>query len=148
MVTVTEALGWTGGDMRGSGKLVLAASGTGTISGTGIKILGRTFENAGTLTYDGSNLRFGPDNLISTGVLHNLPGGTFYALGDGDLSNTGWGSGHTFDNQGSFIRSGAAAPISVPASPSITAAASTCSREGWLWSAAAAWAAWSLATCN
>ena len=107
VVTVTGALGWTGGDMRGSGKLVLAASGTGTISGTGIKDLGRTFENAGTLTYDGSNLRFGPDNLISTGVLRNLPGGTFYALGDGDLSNTGWGSGHTFDNQGSFIRSGA-----------------------------------------
>ncbi len=105
-VTVTGTLSWSGGNMAaGTGKTVIASSGSGTITGAGSKWLSRTLENAGTLDYLGANLSFG-FGALQAGVLNNLGTGVFTADGGGDFGLTNAGS-HAIINSGTMNRTGA-----------------------------------------
>ena len=78
--TVSDAFVWTGGSMIGSGKTIIAASATGSISTSTVKYLSRTMENSGELTYDGTELAFGLNGQAS-GVLINQVGGSLAVVG-------------------------------------------------------------------
>ena len=104
-VTVTESFLWSGGvqapdfsTMTGSGRTVLVSGVTGQITGDLEKRLTRRLDNQGTLTFDALRRLVVP----TPGVLTNLPGGTFVASGDSDISI----SSHSFINQGTFRRLG------------------------------------------
>ena len=106
IITVTSALNWSGGNMAaGTGKTVLAATTTGTISGAANKWLSRTLENSGSLDYTGTNLLFG-FAAAQAGVIDNLLGGVFTADGDGDFGLANAGT-HAINNNGTFNRVGA-----------------------------------------
>ncbi len=82
VLTVTESLDWTGGDMSAGGRTVLGAGSTNTISGTSTgKYLYRTLENQGWTVQVGTG---GSGNsyfyVTGTGVLDNR--GT-YEIADG-----------------------------------------------------------------
>ena len=105
IVTVTGTLTWSGGNMAaGTGKTVLAASGTGTISTADSKWLSRTLENSGNLTYSGSNFLFGFGSG-QAGVLNTLSGGVFNLNGPVSLAEANPGS-HAVQNTGTINRSG------------------------------------------
>ncbi len=58
-VDVAGSLSWTGGNMTGAGKTVLASGATGSIeagSGNSVKLAGRTLKNEGTLTLSSGSL--------------------------------------------------------------------------------------------
>src|SRR5262249_36317668 len=59
-LTVSGTLSWTAGDMVGAGTTTVANGGSGTLSGTSNKRLGRTLTNQGTIDYTGSGFFFGP----------------------------------------------------------------------------------------
>jgi fibronectin-binding autotransporter adhesin len=103
---VANQFSWSGGDMTtNAGRTELAAGVTGTITGTNVKRLGRIFDNRGSITYSGSLFGFGPITG-SVGVFNNLPGASFTAHGDGDITPWYTSSSHAFNNQGAFIRTG------------------------------------------
>jgi hypothetical protein len=103
-LTVTSSYSFGGGTQSGTGKTVVAATATGSMSGTAIKLLGRTLENHGTLTYSGSGLEFGFAG--GTGVINNTNGAVFSLTGDGDMTVFGSGA-HAIVNAGTLNRSGA-----------------------------------------
>jgi hypothetical protein len=106
VLTVTGTLSWSGGQMyNSSGKVALAASATGTISGGTNKWLDRTLDNSGNLTYNGSNFFF---NLASgvPGVINNLAGAVFNASGAGGMTQYNGSSVDAINNAGTFNRSG------------------------------------------
>ncbi len=107
-LTVTTAFTWAGAAETGTGKTVVAAGATGTISGDGNKFLGRTLENLGTLTYSGTNLKFGLG--ASPGSFRNLAGGVWNITADGDLTIASAGS-HLVTNAGTLNRSGTGSTI-------------------------------------
>jgi hypothetical protein len=76
-VTVTGALNWTGGAMFDAGKTLVAATATGTISGSGEKdlALNRVLENGGTLVVSGGTVFFNQNNNGGGAVINNLAGG-------------------------------------------------------------------------
>ncbi len=104
-LTVTGSLNWTGGTVAGTGKVTLTSTAIGSITGTSSKILGRTVENAGTLSYSGSSLLFG-SNATEPGVVINLHGATFTVDGEADFSSSFSSSGNILSNAGIFIHSG------------------------------------------
>ncbi len=105
-LTVTNSFTFGGGVQSGTGKTVVAAGTTGTLSSASPKFLGRTFENQGTVTYSGSGLQFGIAGGV--GVINNLAGAVMNWSGDGDLGVLGGGA-HAINNAGTINRSGAGA---------------------------------------
>ncbi len=108
-VAVTGTFNWTAGSLRGAGKLTIAAGATGSITGATSKYLGGTLENAGTLSYDGSNLKFGTNTSSSStdsGTFNNLAGATFTIVDTSDLSGFYSTDSYTLNNAGTVVHSG------------------------------------------
>jgi len=108
-VTVTGALTWTGGTMRGTGKTVLAAGATATLNNTSNNLgldESRVFENAGTVTHNG-NLIF---NLHSFGTttsrVVNFAGAVWESQGEADFRHNS-STNSVFENAGLFRKTGA-----------------------------------------
>jgi hypothetical protein len=109
-LTLNGGLTWSAGTMRGAGTTILPQGAAGAITGTvSQKILGRWFDNAGSLTYSGTRFVFGV-SASELGLFSNLPQGVFTVSGEGDLGHSS-GPGQIFDNQGTFIRSGPGATV-------------------------------------
>ena len=85
--------------------MVIASGATGTLSGTDVKKLGGTLENAGTVTYSGTRLQFGLGGGVP-GVIDNLATGVFNVPGEGDFGRSATAP-HSFNNAGTFTKSGA-----------------------------------------
>lgn len=103
-LTVTSQFSWSeGGFMEGTGQTILDPGAIGTITGGPVsRWLGRTLVNAGTLTYSGGSLRFGPEPGSVGRILNS---GTFNALGAVHFIASNPGA-HDFINSGTFNRSG------------------------------------------
>src|SRR5262249_18058792 len=99
LVIVSNTLNWTGGTMTGAGQTLVNSGATATLSGTGDKLLGRTYANDGTTNYTGSNLMFGPA-AGTVGRINNS--NLFVANGDGDFTVSNAGA-HVVTNTGSGI---------------------------------------------
>jgi RHS repeat-associated protein len=103
-VTVAGTLNWSSGAIAGAGKTILAPGAAWNLSGSGIKDLRRTIDNAGNATYSGTNLVFG-NAAAQAGVINNLAGATFSVTGEGDLRRN-FTATHAFNNAGTFAKSG------------------------------------------
>ncbi|TVQ51547.1 MAG: hypothetical protein EA377_12360, partial [Phycisphaerales bacterium] len=105
-ITVTDEFLWQAGRLRDSGKLILAAGATATISATSgsTNRLGRVFENHGTVSYTGTGFRLGsnsqPGHFINTSL------GEFNIAGTGSISVDFDHPDHTFENHGVFVKTG------------------------------------------
>jgi hypothetical protein len=103
-LTVTNSLSFSGGVQSGTGKTVIAAGATGTMTSASPKFLGRILENNGTLTYSGSGFQFGISG--GPGVLTNLATGVLNLSGDGDIAVLQAGA-NAINNSGTLNRTGA-----------------------------------------
>jgi RHS repeat-associated protein len=101
---VVDSLAWTGGTLSGGGTLRINTGGSGTISGSAVKILGLTLENAGNLTYSGSGLAFGLTD--HPGTVTNLAGKTLAFVGDGDIAVNVANPSNGIANAGTLVRYG------------------------------------------
>ncbi len=108
---VFGAFHWTEGTLSGSGVLALEAGSVGTCSTGGWKMIDRVVQNAGEITYNGSNLLF---NLAhnANGRIENLEGGAFIFQGGGGLGRINSGT-NRFDNFGTLIKRGAASTSTI-----------------------------------
>ena len=94
-------LDWFGGTLGGSGTTTIAAGGTLTMSGSGIKILAnRTLSNSGTIVQTGSGSLYANGG---TNILNNQLGATYDLQGDAGMTYSA-GPG-TFNNAGLFKKS-------------------------------------------
>jgi hypothetical protein len=104
-ITVTNTMVWTAGVQAGAGATNIAASGALTLSDSGdyLRQHGRTLNNAGTATWTtgGGAYWYMQDNA----VFNNQAGATFNAQANDQLGASG--AGGTFNNLGTFARSGA-----------------------------------------
>ena len=103
-VTVSGLFTWIGGQMRGTGRLVLPALSIGTVNpGTGGAVtLARAIDNSGDLTLERGtfNMSFGASEV---GTINNLAGGTFEVADvTGINSNV---AGAAIHNAGQMIKS-------------------------------------------
>src|SRR2546423_14503693 len=91
--------------MGGTGKTVVPSGARSDITGT--VFLNRTLENSGTVNYSGNRLLAGYI-VAATGTINNLGGATFTVSGGGSFEGfTAWGgSGHAFNNAGTFTKTG------------------------------------------
>jgi hypothetical protein len=105
-LAITSTLNWSAGTMAAGGKTILASTGTGTISGGSSKGLNRTFDNAGTLNYTGTQLIFGLSAAVP-GILNNLAAGVFNVTTTGGFSQSS-AAAHAFNNAGTLNKSGGA----------------------------------------
>jgi len=106
-ITVTDHFLWNAGHLRDSGKLILVAGATATISGfdgSAVNRLGRVFENYGTVSYTGNLLRLGSSN--QPGHFINTSQGEFDIVGSGNINVDFAHPDHTFENHGVFIKTG------------------------------------------
>ncbi len=104
-MTVAGSFLWSGGTLYQGGKLKFLPSATAVFSGGSGKYIDRIVENAGTITYNGSNLMFNREPNAN-GRIENLAGGVFIADGDGDIGHN-YGGTNAINNAGTFIRRGA-----------------------------------------
>jgi hypothetical protein len=102
-VTITGALNWPSGSLLGTGRLIIPSGATATLNSPNFKGLTRTLDNAGTVNYTGSGLRFAAQNAVT--IFNNLPGGVVSVPDDGDFDIT-FGGTHAFNNAGTFHKSG------------------------------------------
>jgi fibronectin-binding autotransporter adhesin len=106
-VTVGGVLTWTAGTLSGTGKV--EANGGMQISGTGGHTLtGLTLDNAAEADWTGT----GGISLGANATLNNLSTGTFYATADATLS----GSASTFNNAGTFSKTGGSGTTTISVS--------------------------------
>ena len=97
-LSVAGTINWGDGtSIGGSGKLTLAAGGTGTLGGT--LTLDREFDNVGTINSAGFQI-----GGSGKGVLNNLGGGVFNGTGNHTFGTTA--APLAFFNAGTFTRSG------------------------------------------
>jgi hypothetical protein len=95
-------MNWTGGDMTGSGRTIIAAGTTLTIANPNQVLLStRTLENGGTVLWTG----VGNLPLLSGAVITNRAGALFQVLGSGSFAFNGNENGR-IDNAGTFRKSG------------------------------------------
>ncbi|MEX0330624.1 MAG: tandem-95 repeat protein [Puniceicoccaceae bacterium] len=106
-LTATSTLDFSRGIITNGGTLALANGATGTLSGTVQKWIDGTLLNHGTLTYSGTQVRFGIDASNLTSQLINAPDGVFIADGDGDFEQWNGGQNYSILNEGTWIRRGA-----------------------------------------
>jgi hypothetical protein len=90
---------WTGGILSGT---VLTNLGSLTLATDTEKTLTVNLNNAGTIVYNGSGLVFGSGSSVDV-TINNQAGGTVIAVGSFTRSRA---FGHTFNNFGTFNRSG------------------------------------------
>jgi len=111
-VTVTGAMAWTGGYLRGTGATNIAAGATLTLSDGPdyLRQEGRPINNAGTATWTtgGGNYWYLSDGAVFT----NQAGATFNAQAN-DRIGVG-GNNNRFHNLGTFTRSGVGTSIIQP----------------------------------
>jgi len=90
LVTVGNAMTWTGGSMLGTGRTLIPAGVTLNINNASpIFITSRTLDNAGTTTWSGAGLS------MTGGVITNEPGALFQVQSPTSIAGTG-----RFDNAG------------------------------------------------
>jgi hypothetical protein len=101
-VTVGSVLNWTGGNMSGSGRTIIAPGALATVSspfGIEFSLSGRTLENGGTLVWSG----VGSLGLFSGAVITNRPGALFHVQNAASISSIPGPA--RFDNAGTFRKS-------------------------------------------
>jgi hypothetical protein len=96
-----NGLSWTGGKMSGSGKTIIPAGTTLSISGSSDKLLGRTLEVSGNVNFAGSGALSGSD---SPGAVNILSGGTFTIADIGTFVNGTLGGSYAINNAGTFVK--------------------------------------------
>jgi hypothetical protein len=108
-VTITESLLWTGGKMTGSGRTIISANKTATMTGTASRLIenGRVLENRGEFIYSGDGLRFG-DGASSKIV--NTASGTFEFRNAANLIRSN-DIAHAFENAGLFRKTGTGSTV-------------------------------------
>ena len=99
-MTVSGVLNWTAGTMSGSGKTIIASSGTLNMSGAAAKQLGRVLQNDGMASWTGT----GPLQM-SAGTFNN--NGSFAANSTSLLDCFGNTGVNAFNNAGAFTQQGA-----------------------------------------
>ena len=101
-INVGGSFTWSGGTMSGSGRTLIPAGATMTISGD-VSLNGRTLNNAGTITWSAG--------LILSGggaVINNLAGANFNTTFGGSSAGT-----RTFNNAGTFRKTGGTGPTTI-----------------------------------
>jgi fibronectin-binding autotransporter adhesin len=98
-ITVTGELDWTGGSMSGTGRTIIPTGGELTIAG-GSHTLART------ITVNGSASWTAGDMAFEGGTLSVSLGATFAAEIGGSVNVSGASGVNTFNNAGSFTKSG------------------------------------------
>ncbi|MHC4992044.1 MAG: hypothetical protein ACYTGC_13810, partial [Planctomycetota bacterium] len=94
IVTILDDYTWTGGDMEGTGRLVLEPGSMFTLAG-GNMTLHRELENRGMASFESGNL------VLSDGIFNNCLTGIFECNGGNTIARGG-GSAR-FNNVGTFI---------------------------------------------
>ncbi|MEX0327038.1 MAG: hypothetical protein AB3N33_13210 [Puniceicoccaceae bacterium] len=105
-LTATNTLSFIRGTITNGGTLALANGGIGTLAGSSQKWIDGTLRNHGTMTYTGTEVRFGVDasNLISR--LENASDGTFVIDGGGDFAQWNGSPNYRIENAGTWIKRG------------------------------------------
>ncbi|MEM7029960.1 MAG: Ig-like domain-containing protein [Chloroflexota bacterium] len=99
-LTVTDPISWTSGAMSGAGRTVLLAG--AIVDGNSFRIEhGRTIDNAGHFVWKPGN---GGHFQNGDAVVNNLAGAIFEAQSDASFTNVT--NGMTFNNTGTFLKSG------------------------------------------
>jgi YD repeat-containing protein len=93
------AVNWTRGEMVGTGRTIVTAEGTLSISTPGVKDLDRVLENDGAGTWTEGDFR------MAGGTFLNI--GTFTADSDSTLVSYGTSGTNEVDNRGTFTKLGA-----------------------------------------
>ena len=102
-----NGLSWTAGGLSGAGVTTIPTNATLALSGSGTKTLdGRTFTNAGTISWAGTGSITGGHNAVIT----NQVGGVFDAQGDAGFD---FNSANIFNNAGLFKKSAGTGTTSV-----------------------------------
>lgn len=101
LLTIDNAVNWTGGSMTGSGHTLIPAGVTLSIANpVFVKLATRTLDNAGTVLWTGA----GDITLVSGAVITNRPGASFLVQNAAAFSSV-VASGSRFDNAGVFRKS-------------------------------------------
>lgn len=96
-LTISGAFPWTGGIMAGSGRTIVGAAGSATISGPAFRLLSRRLELACPTVWSSGSL------LIDHGTLTNRAGATFTISAPVRLLGSPTGA---FNNLGTLVKSG------------------------------------------
>jgi hypothetical protein len=88
VLTVTGVLNWDRGMLTNGGKLSLAAGAVANLTSGNFKFIDGIFENAGTVNYTGTSLRFSRDAQNLAARIENLAGGRSSWMETGTLSST------------------------------------------------------------
>jgi hypothetical protein len=111
-LTATGTLAWRGGIVgtNVAQTFTLASAATATIPiETSVTLSRRTFQNQGTVTWNGSAVSNGSQFRLRAGaIFDNLPGATFTAAGFGTSTTSISNIDGQFNNGGTFVKSGAA----------------------------------------
>jgi len=100
-VTVNNVMNWTGGNMTGTGRTIIAAGATLNIANPApVPVQNRTLENGGMLLWTGA----GNLAVFNGAVITNRAGALFHVQGPASLSGNGFDSGR-IDNAGTFRKS-------------------------------------------
>ena len=112
VLTVSESLDWSGGDMSAGGRTVLGAGSTNTISGSGsYKNLYRTLENQGSTRQTGtggSGFRVQTSGTLDNRGVHEIADGSsiIYSTTRGAITNSG-----LFEKTGTSVVSSVRVPF-------------------------------------
>ena len=116
-VTITGTVGWTGGTMSGTGRTIIANTGTLNITGGGVKTLSRTLENNGTMNWSAGDI------AMNGGTIDNKTDAIFNATATARIEN--FGGTNAMNNAGTVAQSVASpTDIDVPFNTSGTVTAS------------------------
>ncbi|WP_121988740.1 LEPR-XLL domain-containing protein, partial [Nitrospira lenta] len=96
-LTLMGASTWSGGTLSGTGRTLIAS--TGSLDITSGVTLSRVLENQGTATWTAGGLQFNSGQLLNTGTFSANSAGTLQAYGTGGTNNR-------FTNQGIFRKQG------------------------------------------
>src|SRR4030095_6983291 len=102
---------WDSGTLTNGGKLSIAAGAVANLTSGSFKFIDGIFENAGTINYRGTSLRFSRDAQNLEARIENLAGGTFIVDGDGDFEQHNSSVNLAFNNAGTFIKRNAATTV-------------------------------------
>jgi hypothetical protein len=112
VVTISNAMNWTGGTMSGGGRTIIPFGATLNLSPpSSVSLSSRTLENGGTVLWTGAG------NVgLANGVITNRPGALFHA--QNAAAFLFFGGACRFDNAGTFRKSLNAGPLTVGSSVS------------------------------
>ncbi|TVR51684.1 MAG: hypothetical protein EA425_06600 [Puniceicoccaceae bacterium] len=105
-LTVAQSLQWTGGQMGGSGRTILALGSTTAIGPSFVQLANtRVLENRGSVVQSG-NLQLGHPSLENTVAIVNTGGASWELQGSAAFIH-GTAGPHAFTNAGIFTKTGA-----------------------------------------